>query len=350
LDVSGHAALAVLHCNNNLLTALNISGCAALNFLDCGNNQLTALGVNGRTVLEYLLCSKNSLTALDVSGCTSLKALQCYNNLLTTLNLSGCALLGFLDCYNNQLPVLDVSGSMVLKSFSCYNNKFTDLDVSGHDSLEFFYCALNQLTNLDVNGCVVLKTLSCYENELTALDLTGLTALTTFAGNSQSVSLTLDKNSSGNYERSISLLSPTFGASEITYTGGKLQSTDTTVASCSFTVETNQSGKQLSGTMKFTYEEDPTGIVEGKHADLPLRVYPNPANSQLRIANYEGGEIQIFNIMGQNLIAPFNSPEGGKLPSFGGAGGGEIVIDISHLAKGMYFLKIGNKVLRFVKE
>jgi len=28
----------------------------------------------------------------------------------------------------------------------------------------------------------------------------------------------------------------------------------------------------------------------------------------------------------------------------------EIVINVSHLAKGMYFLKVGNQVVRFVKE
>ena len=35
---------------------------------------------------------------------------------------------------------------------------------------------------------------------------------------------------------------------------------------------------------------------------------------------------------------------------FGGAGGGLITIDISHLASGLYFLKIGNKTVKVVKE
>jgi len=48
--------------------------------------------------------------------------------------------------------------------------------------------------------------------------------------------------------------------------------------------------------------------------------------------------------------APLSPPEGGKqLPSFGGAGGG-LIIDVSALASGMYFLKIDNKVIKFVKE
>jgi uncharacterized membrane protein (UPF0136 family) len=99
------------------------------------------------------------------------------------------------------------------------------------------------------------------------------------------------------------------------------------------------------------------GIVETGYAPS-LRVYPNPTTGELRIKNEELREdavIEIYNVMGQTLIAPFNSPEGGKLPSFGEAGGCEIVIDISHLAAGMYFLKCTDAInrvctVRFVKE
>jgi hypothetical protein len=100
-----------------------------------------------------------------------------------------------------------------------------------------------------------------------------------------------------------------------------------------------------------------TGVAGANGILSEIRVYPNPANTELRIHLPNPSErgaymenIEIYNVMGQKLLAPFNSPEGGKLPSFGGAGGGEIVIDISHLAKGMYFLKVGNTVVRFVKE
>jgi len=30
--------------------------------------------------------------------------------------------------------------------------------------------------------------------------------------------------------------------------------------------------------------------------------------------------------------------------------GGEAIIDVSHLANGMYFLKINNKTVKFIKE
>ena len=87
---------------------------------------------------------------------------------------------------------------------------------------------------------------------------------------------------------------------------------------------------------------------------MPYRIYPNPTRGQLRITSYElkdGDVIEIYNVVGQKLqSAPFNSPEGGKLPSFGGAGGGEMVIDISHFANGMYYLRIADKMVKIIKE
>ena len=75
-----------------------------------------------------------------------------------------------------------------------------------------------------------------------------------------------------------------------------------------------------------------------------IRVYPNPTNGQLRIKNYELKEndiIEIYDVVGQKVganlcVRPINAET--------------ITIDISHLASGMYFLKVGNKTARFVKE
>jgi hypothetical protein len=80
-----------------------------------------------------------------------------------------------------------------------------------------------------------------------------------------------------------------------------------------------------------------TGIVETDNYPS-LRVYPNPTDGQLRIANYELQikNIEIFDLLG-HVVAPLNPPEGGRLPSFGGVGGG---FDISHLPAGMYFVRI----------
>jgi hypothetical protein len=85
-----------------------------------------------------------------------------------------------------------------------------------------------------------------------------------------------------------------------------------------------------------------------------LRVYPNPTNGQLRISlpnpsetsaslSSQGGantaeDIQIFDVVGRLLQSKIVNLQS------------EIVLDISHLANGLYFLKTGNRVVKFVKE
>ena len=69
-----------------------------------------------------------------------------------------------------------------------------------------------------------------------------------------------------------------------------------------------------------------------------LIIFPNPANHELKITNYEGGEIEIYDIMGKTLMSLTTLPSP------------ETTIDVSHLPTGMYFLKIDKKTAKFVKE
>ena len=70
-----------------------------------------------------------------------------------------------------------------------------------------------------------------------------------------------------------------------------------------------------------------------------IKVYPNPAKNQLHVTDYDlqQSNYSIYNVVGQTLIQ-------GKLQ------GDATTINVESLANGMYFLKIDNKVVRFVKE
>ena len=103
------------------------------------------------------------------------------------------------------------------------------------------------------------------------------------------------------------------------------------------------------------------GIVGANAIRPEIRVYPNPANYELRITNYETGfgasqlkegeVVEIYSVVGQLVQTSPNPSKGGELaPSLLERAGGEVTIDISHLAKGMYFLKIGNQITKFIKE
>ena len=123
---------------------------------------------------------------------------------------------------------------------------------------------------------------------------------------------------------------------------------------------TTQNGK-LPGLFGKTVDMPPhlrmsgeVGVVE-PHNYAALQVYPNPTKRQLTIESVDMKieRVEILDILGQCVFTTPNPSKGGEsstsaqFPSFGGAG---VVIDVSHLAAGMYFLKAGNRVAKFVKE
>jgi len=69
-------------------------------------------------------------------------------------------------------------------------------------------------------------------------------------------------------------------------------------------------------------------------------VFPNPTTGQLTIDNGQLtiGNVEIYNVFGQSLLSlqSLQSPE--------------ITIDISHLPKGVYFIKINNQTNKFIKH
>jgi hypothetical protein len=76
-------------------------------------------------------------------------------------------------------------------------------------------------------------------------------------------------------------------------------------------------------------------------------VYPNPASDYITIQPSEGfkpsegSKVKIFNTLGIEV-----SSAGGGVNEFDGGG---FRIDISNLPTGVYFIKIGDKVEKFVK-
>ena len=77
------------------------------------------------------------------------------------------------------------------------------------------------------------------------------------------------------------------------------------------------------------------------NSNSTIYIYPNPASNQLRVTNYELREnavIEIYDVVGQMLQSKIVNLQS------------EIMFDVSHLASGMYFLKIAGKTVKFLKE
>jgi hypothetical protein len=65
---------------------------------------------------------------------------------------------------------------------------------------------------------------------------------------------------------------------------------------------------------------------------MKFRVYPNPAKNELRITNYELRitNVEIFDVFGRKQKAESRKEKGER----------EVVVNVSHLAAGVYFLRI----------
>ena len=78
-----------------------------------------------------------------------------------------------------------------------------------------------------------------------------------------------------------------------------------------------------------------------KIMDEKIKVFPNPATTELQITNYESAikEIYIYNTLGQCLFSQQQTTNNQQL-----------TLDISNFAKGIYFVKINNQVVKFAKD
>jgi hypothetical protein len=260
---------------------------------------------------------------------------------LSTLQTFSC-----MDCFTlkkidltscTQLQVLNCSQSPK-KSNNMYVGGLTELDLTDCTELKELYLFFNSLSKLDLRCCPQLKKIDCSYNRLTELSLAGLDNMTTFDANHQNVSLTLSKNEAGEYTRIISLNNPTFGNSAISYSTGTLKSSNNTVSSTSFSVQTGKQGYELSGTMNFTY----SGVGISEQDKAGVMVFPNPTSGELRITNYE---LEIKNVE----IFEINNKKHHLITS-----SSNHLINIAHLPAGIYFLKIataaGEAVKKIIKQ
>jgi len=80
--------------------------------------------------------------------------------------------------------------------------------------------------------------------------------------------------------------------------------------------------------------------IAGAYGIRPIQIYPNPTTGQLIINNEQLTikNVEIYDVVGKKLVSQFTFHDS------------HIEIDISHLANGLYFLKIDGKVFKVIKN
>jgi len=101
------------------------------------------------------------------------------------------------------------------------------------------------------------------------------------------------------------------------------------------------------GVSLFSNEKCIPGVGVKENGEVArFTVYPNPANNELRITNYElrNGVIEIYDVFGR-------LQKGERIKE---KGEGTTIIDISHLSAGVYFIRLTDEkssaVQKFIKE
>lgn len=330
-------------------------------------------GIEDFTSLIILVCNNNNLTQLDVTQNNNLKSIDCSNNKLSKLNLPQTSNFKFLECANNQISNLDLTKTPSLISLDCSFNQIIELDVSNNFDLELFYCIKNKLANLDISKNSKLTQLSCLENNLTSLDL---------SRNSNLLYITCSNNRLTNLDLSYNLL-----LQELFCTNNKLISLDLSnnpklmLIYCDSndlqSIDVKNGNNKIyiqSDLIHFNFEFNPelrciqvddsvfsntnklwkkdpiahysencgfTGLDETKLEFSKLSISPNPVSDQLTInTNKESNNIEIFSVEG---IKVYQSSVNFQTSD------NSIHIDVSGLLPGLYFVKVGNLVERFVK-
>jgi len=304
-----------LTCGSDSIYVLDVTHNPELRHLHCYNNRLSVLDVSRNTALEYLDCSNNSLTVLDVSRNTALKHLDCFYNKLSVLDVSHNTELDYLECRGCMLAALDVSHNSKLEYLYCNDNLLTHLDVGNNAALFLLRCSSNRLTDLDVSNNDSLKLLQCYGNPFpTAVYDKIMCELPVPTGNATCWPLydTADTN------RDIFMAANSANA---TKKGWKVQYYKGTVPIPA------TSGKFDCAALS----------VREATAASALRIWPNPARTELNISNAEG-EVRVYDIAGR--VVWRSEPAGPE----------EIVLNVAGWAKGMYFVRSGRHTLKFVKE
>jgi type IX secretion system substrate protein len=88
--------------------------------------------------------------------------------------------------------------------------------------------------------------------------------------------------------------------------------------------------------IKFCDTTSTTSIKQISNSKFPVSIYPNPTNTLLNFFIATNEHIIITNVLGE-IVLQKNAE-------------GKVELDVSFLSAGIYFIKVGNEVRKFVKE
>lgn len=252
--------------------------------------------------------------------------------------------------YMPSLNIADLTGIedfVAIKNLQIPNNQLTTLNVSQNTALELFYCGANQLTSLDVSNNTALIYLNCFSNQITSLDVSNNLAL-------QDLSISL--NQITNLDVSVNINLNRFIAENCTLASLNIKNGNNTIFIGFNTINnpdltcievdnatystTNWTNKDA--TSVFVNNQTECATLSNQEFEQSLfSVYPNPMNSVLNVSVKNEANFKLISVNGKVIT-------NGMLQT------GENAINVSSLAKGLYFIQVeteeGVSTKKIIKE
>ena len=281
------------------------------------------------SVTVLYVADKNISSLEGIQSFILLELLSCYNNQLATINLSNNSALRILECYNNNLLNLDLSLNIELQLLHCYDNFLTSLDLHQNLNLQYLHCYRNLLTNLNIGSNLYIKVISTSFNDLVDLDISQCPNLEfLFCNNNNLVNLNTQNNNNSFLISMISFDNPNLICIQV----DDVENSEN--RDCELQ---NNMGWCKDNWTEYS-ELCELGIEDNLQSQFVI--FPNPANGVIRIeTDYSINSIKVFNTQGKLVLEQNNSSN---------------QIDVSHLSRGLLFVKIetdyGSLVKKVIKE
>lgn len=291
-----------LNCSSNNLSSLNLSSNAQLIGISAVSNNLTDINLNNIQALSALLVNDNQLDSLNFSSHPELWWLDCNQNNLSYLNISSNTNLVYLFCGENQLTGnLDISNLINLEWFTCRFNNLSHLVTGIHPNMTIINCQNNNLSDLNLSYCFSLAQVYADSNNLVSLNVK----------NGQNVIIN-DFHAEGN---------PNLYCIQVDDSTSSTNNPNWTIDTQSYYSEACD-WASLS-EMDFSAIK----ILPNPSTDLLLVQFQNPQNEFLEICDIDGKILSTHSISGI-----------------------QILIDIRNYSSGIYLIKIGQTIERFIKN